>query len=110
MDVSNRRLQAQLTRQAKIPSALLLSEGIFVFAGFVSRLKGSKEYPTIKSTKQQLQCFNVNDRTGICGINHNQRRPVLFIHLRLKISHRLKRHLIQHARFQSVGRQKTEAI
>ena len=43
MDVSNRRLQAQLTQQAKIPSALLLSEGIFVFAGFVSRLKGYRD-------------------------------------------------------------------
>ena len=38
IDVSDRRLQAPLTRQAKIPSALLLSEGVFVFAGFVSGL------------------------------------------------------------------------
>jgi hypothetical protein len=28
----------QLTRQAKIPSDFLLSEGIFAFAGFVSGL------------------------------------------------------------------------
>ena len=39
IDVSDRRLQSQLTQQAKIPSALLLSEGIFAFAGLVSGLK-----------------------------------------------------------------------
>ena len=39
IDVSDRRLQAPLTLQAKIPSALLLSEGVFVFAGFVSGLR-----------------------------------------------------------------------
>ena len=38
-DVSNRRLQARLTRQARIPSAFLVSEGIFAFAGFVSGLR-----------------------------------------------------------------------
>ena len=41
IDVSDRRLQAPLTQQAKIPSALLLSEGIFAFAGFVSGLRVS---------------------------------------------------------------------
>ena len=38
MDVSDRRLQALLTQQAKIPSVFLCSEGIFAFAGFVSGL------------------------------------------------------------------------
>jgi hypothetical protein len=38
-DVSNRSLQVQLTQQAKIPSAFLLSEGIFAFAEFVSGLR-----------------------------------------------------------------------
>ena len=41
IDVSDRRLQVQLTQQAKIPSALLLSEGIFVFAGICQRSEPS---------------------------------------------------------------------
>ena len=39
MDVSDRRLQVQLTQQAKTPSNFSLFEGIFAFAGFVSGLK-----------------------------------------------------------------------
>ena len=49
IDVSDHRLQVQLTQQAKIPSALLLSEGIFAFAGFISSL-----IPDVKSGIQTV--------------------------------------------------------
>jgi len=39
IDVSNRRLQVQLTQQAKISPTLFLFGGIFAFAGFVSGLR-----------------------------------------------------------------------
>jgi len=42
IDVSDRRLQAQLTQQAKIPPTLFLLGGIFAFAGFVSGLIRSR--------------------------------------------------------------------
>jgi len=38
MDVSNRSLQVNLTRQAKTPLNSLSFEGVFAFAGFVSGL------------------------------------------------------------------------
>ncbi|MBQ9952259.1 MAG: hypothetical protein IJO98_08990, partial [Clostridia bacterium] len=38
INVSDCRLQVQLTQQAKIPSNLSSFEGIFAFAGFVSGL------------------------------------------------------------------------
>jgi len=41
MDVSNRSLQVNLTRQAKTPLNSLSFEGVFAFAGFVSGLNGS---------------------------------------------------------------------
>ena len=37
-DVSDRNLQPMLTKQAKMPTAFLLSVGIFAFAGIVSGL------------------------------------------------------------------------
>ena len=39
MDVSDRRLQVQLTPEAKIASDFSLVRAIFVFAGFVSALE-----------------------------------------------------------------------
>ena len=41
IDVSDRRLQAQLTQQAKIPLTLFLFGGIFAFAGIVSDLRSA---------------------------------------------------------------------
>ena len=38
MDVSDRRLQVQLTQEAKIASDFSLFRAIFAFAGFVSAL------------------------------------------------------------------------
>ena len=42
MDVSDRRLQVQLTQEAKIASDFSLFRAIFAFAGFVSALKARK--------------------------------------------------------------------
>ena len=42
MDVSDRRLQVQLTQEAKIASDFSLFRAIFAFAGFVSALSLSK--------------------------------------------------------------------
>jgi len=39
MDVSDRRLQAWLTMQSKIPAIFIFFVGIFAFAGFVSGLR-----------------------------------------------------------------------
>ena len=39
MDVSDRRLQVQLTQEAKIASASSFIRAIFAFAGFVSALR-----------------------------------------------------------------------
>jgi len=41
MDVSDRRLQVQLTTQTKITSNFSSFEVIFAFVGFVSDLKGN---------------------------------------------------------------------
>ena len=44
INVSDCRLQVQLTQQAKIPSNLSSFEGIFAFAGFVSGLKSGGKH------------------------------------------------------------------
>ena len=43
MDVSDRRLQVQLTLEAKIASDFSLVRAIFAFAGFVSALGGQRK-------------------------------------------------------------------
>ena len=45
MDVSDRRLHVQLTQEAKIASDFSFFWAIFVFAGFVSALKGPGQNP-----------------------------------------------------------------
>ena len=45
MDVSDRRLQVQLTPEAKIASDFSLVRAIFVFAGFVSALRRDSALP-----------------------------------------------------------------
>ena len=56
MDVSDRRLQVQLTQQAKIPSNFII-QGIFAFAGFIGRLR---------------PCRYFNCRQGLNSILHSQ--------------------------------------
>ena len=42
MDVSDRRMQVQLTQEAKIASVFLYIRAIFAVAGIVSALKGDR--------------------------------------------------------------------
>ena len=45
MDVSDRRMQVQLTQEAKIASDFFFIGAIFAFVGFVSALSGGRHRP-----------------------------------------------------------------
>ena len=45
MDVSDRRMQVQLTQEAKIASDFLYIRAIFAVVGFVSALTGVYQHP-----------------------------------------------------------------
>ena len=64
IDVSDRRLQAHLTQQAKNPSALLLSEGIFAFAGVAGGLADEDTLPGIFIRLFNRLQFNIPTTTG----------------------------------------------
>ena len=57
MDVSDRNLQPQLTQQAKMPTNLIISAGIFAFAGFVSglgRLERKLQSPFLTPLRRKI--------------------------------------------------------
>ena len=65
MDVSDRRLQVQLTPEAKIASDFSLVSAIFVFAGFVSALRTPRE----EASSAHIAQFSCGSSTRIFSVS-----------------------------------------
>ena len=73
MDVSDRRLQVQLTLEAKIAAGCSLVRAIFAFAGFVSELRGTGQsgrflFQFIQRDEIAMDYWKIRETFAIYGL------------------------------------------